>query len=377
MFSLILTLALIGGQLIKLPVLNLGVTILDITIFIVCLAGLLEIRFKLTPPPLFIKAALIFILITITSLVISPLNLDLTQKLASLAYIVRFSSFILLGWLISSRALADLKKDLPLILISSGVTFAILGLLQLIFLPDLRFLTKDGWDPHYLRTVSTLLDPNFLGAYLCLTLLLLIDNPQKKWMLTVVYLALLTTFSRGSYLMFGVSFLTLALINKSVKLGVITILLSLGLTLGFNIYQQQVAAPRNIDRTQSAEYRLDSWQMGLKLFLDHPILGVGFNSYKYALKQYDLASEQFLASRGASSNDSSLLFVLATTGTVGFASYLFFLLSIIWTGVKTKNNILVAGLTGLIVQSFFANTLFYPFLLIWIILLIPLNPTRE
>src|SRR3989344_8859820 len=161
--------------------------------------------------------------------------------------------------------------------------------------------------------------------------------------------------------------LTLSILKKSLKLGIITILLFALLMISFMAYHRGIAEPRGVDRGQSAEARLDTWQQGLQMFLQQPILGVGFNVYRVALKEYRLSDEGFLSSHGAGSNDSSLLFVAATTGIVGLLSYCFFLAAIAWQGFK-KNPILLAGLLGLLAQSFFANILFFPYILLWLIL---------
>lgn len=379
MMFILLLLSILAGQLVKIPVgTHGGATLLDVTVALLCLMGTVKIKFHLKKPPLFIKAAAIFILISLISLILSPLRLTTIEYITSFSYIVRFSSYILLGWLICLQVFPTLSKDISL-LTFSGIGLAVLGLLQLIFLPDLRFLTKFGWDPHYFRTVSTFLDPNFAGAYFSLTLILLIQNLAiaKKWnifIFALVYIALLTTFSRGAYLAFGASFLSLSVLNKSFRLFVLSLTLLMGLFLGFNTYQKLVAQVRNIDRQQSAQFRLSTWQQGWEVFSHSPILGVGFNSYRYALKEYYLAEEKFLQSHGASTNDSSLLFVTSTTGILGLTSYLFFLFSLArtaWRNYLQKNKwgiILLAGLAGLVTQSFFANTLFYPSILIWIIL---------
>lgn len=371
----ILTLAIIAGQLIKLPLTSSGgATALDVTILILCVAGLFRLKFKLKKPPLFVKGALIFILIAIFSLILTPLKLQLSEYLGSSLYIVRFGAYILLGWEIYSGAYSSLKKTAPQVFIFSGLGLAILGLLQLIFLPDLRFLSEAGWDPHYFRTVSTFLDPNFTGAYLALTLLLLIAYrgdllPPRIFYIffALIYLALVTTFSRGAYLTFSTSFLAFSFLQKSFKLGILTAVLSLGLLLGFSIYQKNVAEPRGVNRTESAEFRLGTWQQGITLFQNNPVLGVGFNAYRYSLKQYNLGGQNFLSSHGASTNDSSLLFVAATTGIIGLLGFLFFLFSLIKS--NKHKPILIAGLLGLVIQSFFTNTLFYPPLLTWIILM--------
>ncbi len=362
----ILTLAIVAGQLIKLPIGGSGPTLLDLVVLVFCLLKIFKLKAFLKEPPLYIKAGLVFILVTLLSLILTPLKLTIPEYLISSLYIVRFFIFILLGWLLYSKAFPNLAKNSLNILSISGTVLAVLGLIQLLILPDLRFLEQFGWDPHYFRTASTFLDPNFLGAYLVLTLILI--HRSKKWFFVIVYLALMTTFSRGSYLAFLISFLTLAFLNKSLKSGVITIVLFLGLMVGFFSYQHLVAEPRGINRTESAEFRFSTWQQGWQLFQTHPILGVGFNTYKYALSKYNLGDKTFLQTHGSSTNDSSLLYVAATTGIIGLISYLVFLGSMMTQGVKL-NYPLAAGILGLVTQSFFANTLFYPPLLLWVILI--------
>lgn len=369
--SFFLISAILSGQLIKLLIFpDFGPTLLDFTIIFFCSLGITKLKFKLSKPPLFVKYGLIFIAIASLSLIFTPLNLQITEYAIGFSYIVRFSVILLLGWIIYSGGIPKLKQQIPQIMIISGVSLAILGLFQLIFIPDIGFLEKNGWDPHYFRVVSTFLDPNFVGSYFALTFLLLITK-TKKWhtlFLVLLFVSLLFTFSRSSYLMFLVSGFALALLNKSFKIFTIYSLLFIVLISGYYLYTQNIAKPRGIDRMGSAAFRIDTWQQGLQIFQKSPILGVGFNAYKYAIREYNLADDNFLKSRGATSNDSSLLFILATTGIIGLISYLLFLGSFAWS--SRKNFILLSALAGLLIQSFFANVLFYPFILLWIILII-------
>lgn len=373
-YSWILALAIVSGQLIKLPIAGLGgVNVLDLTVILFCLLGLIKLKFRLTNPPLFLKSAMVFIAIAILSLFFTPLHLRWEETLISFFYTVRFAFYALLNWIILSGAFPALKNNQK-ILILSGLTLGVLGLSQFFFLPDLRFLAAEGWDPHYFRTVSTFLDPNFAGAYFVLTLLLLIEgrNILKGRVLyvlfAILYLALLTTFSRSSYLMFLVSGGILAFFQKSAKLLLSTIILFFILLLGFQIYVQLVASPKNIDRTQSASFRFNTWEQGTILFQKFPIFGVGFNAYRYGLKEFNLGDEQFLKSHGASSNDSSLLFVAATTGIVGLTAYLIFLISLFKYSYP-KNLVLASAIGGLLIHSIFSNSLFYPPILSWIMLI--------
>lgn len=356
-----------AGQIIKFPFQGYGgISLLDIFIFFTCFFLLLKTKLKLKAPPLFLYMAIFFIFTAILSLLLSPLTLTPTENLVSFSYTVRFFFYILFGWLLFS---ANLLRDFREPFLKIGFILAILGLAQLLILPDLRFLELLGWDPHFFRTVSTFLDPNFLGAFLVLSL---ISFSGRKISLlnmisfVIIFVALLTTFSRSSYLAFAVAFFSLSILIRSKKFFLLTVFLVAILFSGFSAYQQLVSKPRNINREQSAQYRINSWKQGFTIFQNNLSLGVGFNSYRFALKEYKLAPEQFISSRGASSNDSSLLFVAATTGILGLIIYLFFLLTLFLNGLK--NNVFLAGLLALIAQSFFANILFYPFLLIWILL---------
>ena len=374
----ILAFAVTACQLIRIPVGIGGITILDITISLFCLGGILRLKFNLKKPPRQIIAALIFLSLAAISLIFTPLNLTNEEYFISFSYTVRFFLYVLFAWLAFSNTFGNLRENLTKVLLLSGISFAFLGLLQFLFFPNLSFLNISGWDPHYFRTVSTFLDPNFAGAFLVLTTILIFQNlaNYKKWgiiFFLIIFLALLTTFSRSSYLMFLVSGLTFALLKKSKTFAFATILLFVLLLIGFQVYTNLVAEPRNIDRTQSASFRLNTWQQGLTLFKSHPTLGVGFNSYRYALRNYHLGDEKFLKSHGSSSNDSSLLFVATTTGLLGLLAYLYFL----WTLFKSphENFILTAGVTGRLIHSFCANSLFYPPILAWL-LFISVTPKK-
>lgn len=358
-YSWILALGIASGQLIRLPFLGGGITVLDITVLFLTLFGIFKLKFKLKKPP-FLIPGLVFISAAILSLILTPLHLGFSEMLSSLSYIARFFLYLSFAWVIFS-----FKKDLSKSFIFSGIVVAVLSLLQITFLPDLRFLASQGWDPHYFRVVSTFLDPNFTGAFLVLTLILLLQQKRGKFSLllfALIYIALLATFSRSSYLMFLGSGLTFSFLKRSIRFGAATLILFAVLFLGFSVYNLQVATPRNIDRTQSASYRFNTWQQGFDLFQKSPILGIGFNAYRYGIKEYNLGDKQFLESHGSSANDSSLLFVLSTTGILGLGAYLYLL----FTFFKS-NKVAAVGLAGLLIHSFFANSLFFPPILVWIL----------
>lgn len=350
--SWILTFALSSGQLIRVPFFSGGITVLDLAVVSLSLYGLLMLKFKLKKTP-FLIPGLIFIFIAILSLIFTPLHLNTGELFNAFSYTGRFLLYLFFAWVFFS-----MKKNFSKGFIFSGFAVAVLGLLQIFFLPDLRFLTNQGWDPHYFRLVSTFLDPNFTGAFLVLTLILIMQLKKTRvscLFFIMVFLALLLTFSRSSYGMLLVSGLTFSFLKRSIKYFFATLMLFAILLLGFETYSRMVATPRNISRDKSASFRLNTWQQGFTIFKNHPVLGIGFNAYRYGIKEYNLGDKQFLESHGSAANDSSLLFVLSTTGILGFGAYLYFLFTLL-----KSNKILAVGLIGLLFHSFFANSLFYP-----------------
>lgn len=373
--ELIVTLAIFTGQIVKIPLSNFGgLTILDISAFLLVGWGLLKLKLRLKKPPLYMNIGLAFTFLGLSSLAITPLHLSPTEFLASIFYPIRLAVFLLLAWVAYSGGLLINSSKF---FIFCGFLLALVGIIQLLIIPDLYFLQQNGWDPHYFRVVSTFLDPNFLGAFLVISLIIMFQNLAiaKKWniaLFSLIYLTLLLTFSRSSYLMFFISFSSLSLLKKSIKVFILSVTLSAGLFLGFQIYTYGVTQPRNIDRGKSASSRINTWQQGNDIFQKSPIIGVGFNSYRFALREYGLAGDEFLSSHGSSSNDSSLLFVLSTTGIIGIIVYLSFLLSI------AKSNLTALSIVlGLLAHSIFNNSLFYPPLLLSILFLPILNIPKK
>jgi len=227
-------------------------------------------------------------------------------------------------------------------------------LAQYLVFPDVRALTVAEWDPHYFRVVGTLLDPGFTGLILVFTLILAtLRNHKFLWILAYIPFAL--TYSRSSYAAFLVSMAYIAWKIKGWKF-------FLGILLLFTV--TIAILPRapdgegvKLERTNSIQARIDSWNTAWKIFTQHPILGVGFNVYRYAQG----ASLKSHAGAGA---DSSLLFVAATTGTLGLLAYLWYLKRLYSLEPITYY------LIPLLVHSLFLNSLFYPAVMVWIALLL-------
>jgi hypothetical protein len=289
-----------------------------------------------------ISALILWYLVMVLSLVVNVFNYTPTQLIISSTYIIRFILYSGLYFIFR-----DFKVNKYLVNICLAV--CLLGFLQYFYIPDITFLTDYGWDPHYYRLVSTFLDPGFTGAILVLGIII----TKNKLIKSFLYAAMAFTYSRTSFLMFLICYGVIAFYKKSARI-FLTACLVIILTL--------VVLPRTfgdgtrLSRETSTWARINNWKESLLVWSRAPILGVGYNTYRYATG----ASLQSHAGAGA---DASVLLVLATTGIIGFFAY-FNLLKTIWQTNKTY--LFRASFAGIIVASFFNNALFYPFIMEWL-----------
>ena len=279
------------------------------------------------------------------------------------------------------------------LLVGVGFVVALFGIAQYLVFPDFSSMVAHGWDPHYYRVLSTFFDPNFVGGFLVMNLALVValSLEVESWekfdlfkavIAIIILLAIVLTFSRSTYLMFVVTMGLIGLI-RSRKVLVLGILIGvLTIVLIPRVQERIVGGFINID--PSASFRFQSWEKGWEIAKDNLAIGVGYNSYRYAQIKYDFIqpwSESDVNAYSASGVDSSLLLVLATLGLPGFFIYLLFILQQAYIGAKgylrsRSPYSKVASLTvfavviGLLVHSQFVNSLFYPFILEWLIILV-------
>ena len=102
-------------------------------------------------------------------------------------------------------------------------------------------------------------------------------------------------------------------------------------------------------RQETAIARVESWVSAIQIWRENPVLGVGFNMYRYVDGE---------TGRAGAGVDNSFLFVLATTGIIGLLAYLN-----MWrTIIKGKYAIVAVLFT----HAMFNNALFYPWVMWWL-----------
>lgn len=241
-----------------------------------------------------------------------------------------------------------------------GFGYLLLGLVQYIFLPNTTFLVWMGWDPHYFRAISTLLDPGFSGAAgvvgLSLSFPWLISSSRlKKILFSIGVLGLLLTYSRASFLGFAAALGVWSWKRKQIKLGAGILAVFIA---GMLLLPRPGTEGSKLERTASAEARIRVYHSVFQIENPWQLL-YGKGWYLARTKpQHDSTSHR----SNASAPDNPLLHVFESAGLPGAVVFLMIILKL---SQRIKWNAeLLAGWTSLLVGSLFNNLLFYPFLLI-------------
>lgn len=327
---------------------------------------------------------LLFIVIALASLFVNAKYLSTNEFLVSFSYLIRWTIYAGLYYVVKTFSFEYKKKAIYIFAIS-GCLIVLFGFIQYFFYSNLRNVYYLGWDDHMYRLFSTFLDPNFAGAFLVFYLIFttglflhFLKTKQKKFLFGTSCIFLLTltaiylTFSRSALIMLLLSFLAFSVFAKKMKWVLRLILISIIFFLisakNFNIEN------RNLFRIASTEARLESAKTTIQIIKDNPILGVGFNTYRYAQIRYGFRRpEGALESHADAGSDNSFLFILATTGIIGLLSYLYLLFAILknaYINYSILRTVVIASLVGIIADSFFINSLFYSLNMMWIWILV-------
>lgn len=377
----VLLVSITFGQLARLPVGEIAgaVNLIDLVLVLAVGSWLISLFFskqKILFPPGF-WPLLIFWLVAAISLVNALKFFTPIQVIIGSLFLWRFV-FYSLVYLVVYNSLG--KKEIPFwtnLLILVGMVVAFLGILQFLFLSDLRFLALYGWDPHFNRLVSTFLDPNFVGGFLTLTFILLISkmlfSPRSNifhWLLIgFLTIAIILTFSRSTYLMFFVSLILIGIL-KSKRLFLALLIFFVVVAVFVPKVQDRIVGAVTFDVT--AQARITSWQNALTFATNYPFWGLGFNNYRFAQAKFGLFDQnQPLGGHAGAGSDSSLLTVLATSGFLGLTIFIFIFLRILVKNWQARRDnylsfCVVVSLISLFFHSQFVNSLLFSLIMVWL-----------
>lgn len=371
---------------------NVFVYPLDLSVIFVSLVFVSESVFlKRTIKSQPINALLLFLFWGAFSLLLNMFNFSPQEIVSSFMYWIRLCIYIIFFISITSLS-GKVKKNITYFMLLTATSFTVIGLLQYNYYPNLGNLYYLGWDEHLYRVFSTLFDPNFAGVvyalFLPFLLSLIILRKNSKLFLVFLTLLLLTavsalflTYSRTGYVVGIVSVTSLLILLKKIKYLFLLLVVSI---LGIVLVPKDLRSEGvHLLRTASIYSRIDANIQGFQIFKSSPLYGVGFNTLRYVkVNKLDVKSSQY-EDHSLSGVPNSYVFVLATTGIVGFVLFSFF----IWSSLKyfyykslsTQNLgklytvVAFSTLSGITFGSFFENLFFYQFILFWLLVTLALG----
>ena len=277
--------------------------------------------------------ALLFAFIGAASAVWNAHTYDIggVALVVSLAYLARWLAYFMLYVVLRNTiARADATKLWTpmewMLLVIAGF-----GILQSAFLPDFaQMIYPDpdrtgDWDVQGRRLVSTILEPNIVGAMLMIGLLVQFAKIStgafvKRWHVALLLIALILTVSRSAVLGLAAGVMTLLWIRGLSRrlirvlfvigaVGLLALPLLLRLAIAFNKF--------SFDAQSSGGLRIVAWLRALGILGDHLAFGIGFNTYGFVSEAYGY--ERAAASSYAT--DGGLLFIAVMTGLIGLVVY--------------------------------------------------------
>jgi O-antigen ligase len=309
------------------------------------------------------------------SLLINSAKLSINQFFVSLMYLIRWTTYAGIFFVVNDFD-KKFKEKIQNLLIVAGSLIIFFGYIQFFYYSTLRNLFYLGWDEHMYRMFSVFLDPNFAGAFFVLFFLFLINLFFKNKNILIGGISLFTlgavflTFSRSALIMLVMGVCTQLILLKKKKM--IFILLAIVFIVLLITSRYFNIENINLFRAASTEARLETAKNALSIFAKNPLIGVGFNTYRYMQFKYGFRNEISISSHADASPDNSFLFVLATTGILGFSIF-----ALLWYRILkrtlTVSPLFVASAFGILIDSFFINSLFYPFTMLWLWMVLALS----
>jgi O-antigen ligase len=310
--------------------------------------------------------------------------------IVSMAYLVRWLTYFGVYVFVTNNVRPNEVMSVWRTLLRVMLIFTAFGIFQSLFLPGFAQLVYPSsreyidWDPQGHRLVSTVLDPNLAASMIVLVLLIQLSQIStgvrvKWWQPSLLLVGLVMTLSRGAViaLVAGLIVITAArgLSVRLMRLFAVIVFLSAALIprlIGF----AQAYARFDVGSGSSAATRVGAWLLAFSMISQHPIIGVGFNTYGYVKEQSGLP----LLGSSSYASDGGLLFATVMTGFVGLAFYLAMLRSVlgrcrrIWrdqTIDAERRGLAIgvaAGAVAVCVHSLFANSIFTTFVMeiLWV-----------
>lgn len=361
------------GQLIRLSLNIFGQGVVVQPIDLIAGLVLLLVLFSKTDKPS-TKVFRAFFVALLYSFVFSIVFFKVSRLVPGALYFLRLVSYyflFILAWNLSKRK-KGFKELILNALLMVAVIVGIFGWFQYFRYPDLTSLKFLGWDDHLFRLVSTFLDPGFTGIILALGFLISLvkffREKKKIFLIALLFLLVTTafTYARAAYLALLAGSVVVLFLEKKIK---IFALILAGLVLIAVSLPRPSSEGVKLERLSSVYPRLENYKESFEIIKTSLLFGIGYNNLCEA-------KVKFLGQIGTDSHscaglDSSILMIWATTGIFGLIifSYLIFA---VWTksSADIYGLIFKSSIVAVFVHSLFTNSLFYPWVIAWMVLLL-------
>jgi O-antigen ligase len=184
------------------------------------------------------------------------------------------------------------------------------------------------------------------------------------------------TYSRASYL----ALIIAAFAYFPLKRIKVYVVIAFALVAALILLPRPEGEGVKLERVASIGARWEGYKETIVFYRTSPLFGIGFNNMCNARENVFGKRVSQIKSNACSGSDSSLLLVLTTTGVVGLIIFIntIYILSKKIGETKYK-KVLVSVSMALFVHSFFANSLFYPWIMGYfgILVAISMNEFKE
>ncbi len=138
--------------------------------------------------------------------------------------------------------------------------------------------------------------------------------------LVVILCGVVSTMSRGGFVGLAVTSCALIWLSRNRIRNAVVLLFAAALFAAFipSEYKEEIVSIGDTQDNTRNE-RFDSWERGWEMFVDYPILGIGFGNYPWRVAAYDLASGDTAYRRGLGGRVAHSVYftLLPETGLAG------------------------------------------------------------
>jgi putative inorganic carbon (hco3(-)) transporter len=332
-------------------------------------------------------SALAFAFVGFASAVLAVPRFGLTpfELFVSLSYLIRWLTYFGVFLFVINNVRLGEVSDIWDMLVRVMLAFSVFGIFQSAFLPGFAQMVYPesraylDWDPQGHRLVSTILEPNIAASMIVIVLLIQLAQISlgakvPVWKPVVFLFALALTLSRSGFLAL-IAGLAVILIVRGISVRLMKLFGAI-LFLSIAIIPRLIAFAQLYGKFETGEgtsagTRVLAWLLALEAIGEHPVIGVGFNTYGY----YKASKGMTLLGASSYGSDGGLLFATVMTGVVGLVCYLLMLAfvlrrsRVVWRDVSLSPEHrglaigVAAGVVAIMVHSLFVNSMFTTFVM--------------